>query len=580
MLDTPFVCFGTVAFIMQSYPLFSISRLVDIATSFWLWLSGVSSESPATRQRVYQVGMTYSIYRTFVSFFLMMGIYFNLKDNRLESVIPTVFEAILSGSYLVVSLVALVIFYLIDRFSRHQLITGFVVDLIFLTAYVFHGTISTIQTIFLLIILVAVSFVVLPLSRAGIVILMTILAFIYQGVAKTLYFDGTSLSISELFFACLCIVAAGFLSWSVTQRLYKAETQLAQQSQEVEKLNLINHIVVKNMVNGVLVVNENRDVIMVNEATVRLLRLPHTDLELRGSPQKMFEFGQLVVQHHPAITQWYRSIDPNLITSWIYELSPDSSNPSDKLRLNNRPLGSHGQLVIIEDIGREQSHAQRLKLESLGQLSASIAHEIRNPLGAISHASQLLMVDDSASTENLELYQMIFQQTRRVNDIIEDVLSLSRQEIPDQEAIDIYRWVNTFIRNHYPSNNIMVYLQPKYDYGTTIYFDPNHLEQIMVNLVNNALRHTNPVPNRADVDVYLSRVEDKVFIDVIDNGSGVPDNEIPMLFHPFFTTSKKGTGLGLYLSQSFSEANNAKIRYLKDDRSCFRLIASCQRRTA
>lgn len=100
----------------------------------------------------------------------------------------------------------------------------------------------------------------------------------------------------------------------------------------------------------------------------------------------------------------------------------------------------------------------------------------------------------------------------------------------------------------------------------------------MINLVNNALRHTVSLLGQADVEIRLSVYDDRALIDVIDNGVGVPDGDISQLFHPFFTTSKKGTGLGLYLSQSFSEANNAKIRYLKYDKSCFRLIASLQRR--
>lgn len=330
------------------------------------------------------------------------------------------------------------------------------------------------------------------------------------------------------------------------------------------------------MVNGVLVINENRDIVMVNETARRLLRLPQTDLDIYNSPRKMVDLARLIVEQHPALIRWYRTINPNLAVSWVYELPPDRNNPSDKLRLNNRPLSSYGQLIIIEYIKREQSHAQKLKLESLGQLSASIAHEIRNPLGAISQASQLLM-ENAKDSDDAELYQMIFQQTRRVNDIIQDVLSLSRQEIPEQEPINLNRWVNEFVAQHYYDKNILIYTPT--NQNIIIYFDPNHLEQIMINLVNNALRHTLPTIGRADVEIHVhAQSAERALIDVIDNGDGVPEKEIPQLFHPFFTTSKKGTGLGLYLSQSFSEANNAKIRYLNDERSCFRIIASTQRR--
>ncbi|OOR88026.1 sensor histidine kinase [Moraxella bovis] len=246
---------------------------------------------------------------------------------------------------------------------------------------------------------------------------------------------------------------------------------------------------------------------------------------------------------------------------------------ADKLRISSKPLLEHGQILIIEDLSREQSHAQQLKLASLGQLSASIAHEIRNPLAAISQASQLLMEDVRDDDVNAEFYEMIYQQTKRVNSIISDVLSLSRQEIPNQSALDAPSWVRQFLAEHYPHEFIIVT-------GDTakpilFYFDANQLEQVMTNLINNALYHTIHQFHDNDVEIRLTKTKTGAFIDVLDHGEGVSEKNLASLFNPFFTTSKKGTGLGLYLSQSFSEANNAKIRYFReDDKSCFRLIVS------
>ena len=124
-----------------------------------------------------------------------------------------------------------------------------------------------------------------------------------------------------------------------------------------------------------------------------------------------------------------------------------------KLRVQIIPLKDDSKLIMLEDLRREQASAQQLKLASLGQLTASIAHEIRNPLAAISQASQLLMEDiieasvevDTADNTitatisnddmaaNHELYQMIFSQTKRVNRIIEDVLTLSRQQTANRK---------------------------------------------------------------------------------------------------------------------------------------------------
>ena len=549
----------------------------DLVKSLWFRFANVSSESLASDARVRQVGLIYSVYRFIVSTFLLMTSYAIIK-GKAQVVTPSLVESVIITSYLALSLFLLLLFYLVPTYARRQLMLGFVFDIILLTVYTIHGSISDMQIVLLYMIVVAASFMLLPLSRAACVVVASIIAIAYQQLSASFTDVEINMTFGDSLLLAICLVAVGFLSWSVSQRLTMAEESVSLHAKEVEKLNIINNIVVKNMVNGVLVVDENRNIVMINESAKRLLRLPNTaNIEIYNNPAKMIDLARLIVREHPRLTHWYRTINPEMAVSWIYELRPDSNNPSDKLRLNNRPLAKYGQLIIIEDISREQSHAQKLKLASLGELSASIAHEIRNPLGAISQASQLLVEDKDPNDPNGELYQMIYSQTQRVNNIIEDVLSLSRQEIPDQEPINVYRWISEFIAQHYYDKNILINIA-KNDRNTVIYFDPNHLEQVMINLVNNALRHTVSLLGQADVEIRLSVYDDRALIDVIDNGVGIPDGDISQLFHPFFTTSKKGTGLGLYLSQSFSEANNAKIRYLKYDKSCFRLIASLQRR--
>lgn len=545
--------------------------------SIWFRFANVTSESLASDARVRQVGLIYSVYRFIVSTFLLMTSYAVIQ-NQAKIAPPTLAELLVIASYLVISLFLLLLFYLVPSHARRQLLLGFVFDITLLTAYTIHGNVSDLQIILLYMIVVAASFMLLPLARAAFVVMASLIALIYQQLSSNFTNANINLTLGDSLLLAICLVAVGFLSWSASQRLTLAEASVSQHAKELEKLNIINNIVVKNMVNGVLVIDEERNIVMINESAKRLLRLPTpTNIEIYNNPAKMIDLGRMMVKEHPNLMRWCRTINPEMSVSWIYELQPDNNNPSDKLRLNNRPLAKYGQLIIIEDIGREQSHAQKLKLASLGQLSASIAHEIRNPLGAISQASQLLVEDKDPNDPNGELYQMIHSQTKRVNNIIEDVLSLSRQEIPEQEPLNVYRWINEFVAQHYYDKNILINIA-KNDRHVVIYFDPNHLEQIMVNLVNNALRHTVPLMGQADVEIRLNVYADHAFIDVIDNGTGVPDSDIPQLFHPFFTTSKKGTGLGLYLSQSFSEANNAKIRYLKHNKSCFRLIASLQRR--
>lgn len=548
---------------------FRIQQLRYFIKTLWFRSANVSIETPASDERVRQFGLVYSVYRFVVGTFLLLMSY-SVAKAQINS-LPSFSEAVIISAYLLVGLFLLLLFYILNHYSRRQLFLGFFVDVIFLTAYSLHGSISDLQIALLYMIIVAASFILLLLSRAVIVMIFTIIAILYQQFAYALPASSSQLTLSDGLLLCISLVAVGFVSWSIAQRLAIAEKLLVDQAKNVEKLNTVNDAVVRNMVNGILVLDQNRDIVIINEPAQKLLRLP-IDSEACSTPAKVLELARTIVKEHPDLIHWYRSIDANATTSFVYDLKPNIDSPSDKLRINSKPLASYGQLLVIEDIGREQSQAQTLKLASLGGLSASIAHEIRNPLGAISQASQLLIEFADPSDENMELYQMIGANTQRVNNIIESILGLSRQEKPNQEPIRIFPWLQEFIDQHYAHESIFINAPDK-DESISIYFDHNHLEQIMVNLISNALRHTTKLPERADVELKLTANDDNVFIDVIDNGKGISEESLSRLFHPFFTTSKQGTGLGLYLSQSFSEANNAKIRYLNHKKSCFRLVA-------
>lgn len=550
----------------------------------WFLSANVHEEALISTMRVRQVGLTYAAYRFVIANFLLMANFLLSRDKVGLPTEPTFLEQTVFSIYVVIALVLLFAFFMIKKRSRLQLLSGFVVDVVFLTLFALYGKISDFQITLLYMVVIAASYMLLSLSRATVITLMTISALIYQQFFvfffKTAAIEKNLLTINDSLLLSVSLVAVGFLSWSISQRLAKAEQSLLDHADEVEKLHTINQAVVKNMVNGVLVLDPKCNIVMINNAAQRLLHLPIDD-NACDSPAEIIELSRIIIKHHPKIIGWYRSLAPNQSAELIYDIPPkthDEANMSqthlaDKLRISSKPLLEHGQILIIEDLSREQSHAQQLKLASLGQLSASIAHEIRNPLAAISQASQLLMEDVRDDDVNAEFYEMIYQQTKRVNSIISDVLSLSRQEMPNQSPLDAPSWIQQFLAKHYPHEAIIVT-------GDTalpilFYFDANQLEQVMINIINNALRHTIHQFHDHDINIRLTKIKTGAFIDVLDYGEGVSEKDLTNLFNPFFTTSKKGTGLGLYLSQSFSEANNAKIRYFREnDKSCFRLIVS------
>lgn len=547
----------------------------------WFLSANVHKETLISLVRMRQLGLIYGVYRFIISSFLLMG-HTILGKSVIKSE-PVPLEHFALGLYMVVALVLLLVFFVFSKKSGFQLFVGFILDVIFLTGFALYSKISDFQIILLHMVVIAASYMLLSLSRATFITLFSILSVLFQQLYY-FFFDTTIiekslLSLSDSLLLSASLMAVGFLSWSISQRLAKTEQAVINHANEVEKLNIINQSVVKNMVNGIMVLDSERNIIMINAAAQHLLSLP-SDEDACGTPAKILDLSRIIIKEHPDLIAWYRNVPSHEQDEFIYDLEPtkhiiqpDQSYVTDRLRISSKPMLEYGQILIIENLSREQSHAQQLKLASLGQLSASIAHEIRNPLAAISSASQLLMEDTDDDDENAEFYEIIYQQTKRVNTIISDVLSLSRQEIPDQSKIDAPTWLRQFVTNHYPTASVAI--TGDVEGKLAFYFDTDHLEQVMTNLMNNALRHTVPQDNGDEVEIRLTKTETGVFIDVLDYGAGVKDEDIPSLFHPFFTTSKTGTGLGLYLSQSFSEANRAKILYLHDKgRSCFRLIAS------
>lgn len=546
-----------------------------------LWRFNIRDEALISSARLRQLGLIYGVYRFVIASFLVMT---NLVLNSHKAGVvttPSVIEQLSLGLYVAVSLFLLIAFFLFRKKVRTQLFVGFVVDVVFLMLGIIYSQISDFQIILLYMVVIATSYMLLPLNKSNIITVLVVLSILHHQFFH-LIFDGPAdkdlLSINDSLLLSVSLVAVGFLSWSISQRLAKTEQSLLLHAEEVEKLHAINQAVVKNMVNGIIVLDHDKNIVMINDTAQQMLGLSIN--EEYGSQAQTLELSRTLIKNHPNLIGWYRSVSAKYPAEFIYDATPQMMSDADddlvyavdKLRVSSKPLLDQGQILVIEDLRREQSQAQQLKLASLGQLSASIAHEIRNPLAAISTASELLIEDADDNDVNAEYYQMIYQQTKRVNTIISDVLSLSRQAMPVQSLLDACVWAKQFVDEHYPRESVMVVGE---DVPMPFYFDVGHLEQVMTNLINNALRHTIHQFDDSDVKIRLTKTVSGAFIDVLDYGDGVSEQDLPNLFNPFFTTSQKGTGLGLYLSQSFSEANQAKIRYFRENNmSCFRLIVS------
>jgi len=341
--------------------------------------------------------------------------------------------------------------------------------------------------------------------------------------------------------------------------------QLAEQ-REIELIDLaqLNDYVIQQMQSGIVVVDREDVVQMLNESAWVLLGMP------------------ALMRHHPldrvapALAQAYQA--------WRL----DRGGPDTLLRIahGGRDLRAHfqrigqkgnqGTLITLEDVSVVAAQAQQMKLASLGRLTGGIAHEVRNPLGAISHAAQLLNESPDSSDPDRRLIEIILQNSSRVNEVIESILKLSRQDLPKPKPLVLGPWLRDLTAQFEQAcalqpGQLTVDAEP---WETTVYADSSQLKQIIEVLCDNAIRHFQGEPAELRLGIVAGIDADSggPYLEFRDNGPGIPEDRVEQLFDPFFTTRNEGTGLGLYIARQLSEANRMRIEYRPlPQGSCFRL---------
>ena len=276
------------------------------------------------------------------------------------------------------------------------------------------------------------------------------------------------------------------------------------------------------------------------------------------------------------LQHWFKHTCPKVVSYDIKHWQTTELN----FRLSQ--LGSRDRgaaLVYLEDITEQREKQQGVKMASLGQLTANIAHEIRNPLGAISHAAQLLSESPVLDKADNRMVQIIQSNSKRMNVTIESVLNLSRKKNPNKENINLQHWLNDFVHDFsmqsgLDGSQMSALIVPK---NAEVHFDATHFHQVLWNLCRNAVKYACEEISELKLMINCSlRPKTKtMMLNVIDNGVGIPEENQQRLFEPFFTTSStQGTGLGLFMARELCLTNNAYLEYIKlpAGGSCFRVI--------
>jgi two-component system sensor histidine kinase PilS (NtrC family) len=349
----------------------------------------------------------------------------------------------------------------------------------------------------------------------------------------------------------------------VIGRYTKASEDLAaQRGIDVANLEQVNRLIIQDMQDGVLVVDLTGVVRGHNAQVTRLL----------GGFGRM-RGGMRLSEFSATLHDYWRRFNEDLSEP----LPPFKVETTQRLlRVRLVRIGSGlngGTLIYLEDLGRAQNEAQQMKLAAMGRLTASIAHEVRNPLSAINQAAQLLEEDGSVAPEGARLLSMIRSNAKRIDRIVGEVLQLNRRDRQQPEVIrlgDFMRSITDEIMQAegMPSGGIVI------DIGDDllVMFDRGHLNQIAWNLVRNAWQHCQKQEGSIGIAARAGYMGDAVICELADDGPGVPTEYRAQIFEPFFTTRSGGTGLGLYIARELADANGAALELLpKSPGAIFRL---------
>jgi two-component system sensor histidine kinase PilS (NtrC family) len=337
-------------------------------------------------------------------------------------------------------------------------------------------------------------------------------------------------------------------------RVRESEDLVRQKDLDLANLADLSQYIVQHLRESLLVVDTADNIRLINESAAEILG------DVHAVP------GALIGEVSPRLLY--------SLSTWRQGGSENDAPPSfvaaDGARLiqpHFAPLGSSAPaptLIFLEDTSLMAEKVQQSKLAALGRLSASIAHEIRNPVGAMSHAGQLLAESPHVSAGDRRLTDIIRSNSERVSTIINNVLQLSRRESTEPARLSLGDWLREFLAEfsatmQVPLAQIRVHDAPD---ELEVRFDPTHLHQVVWNLCDNALKYGEP-SDGIKAEIRLSRLGPsfRPYLEVADRGAGIEAQAADRIFEPFFTGRKGGTGLGLFIARELCQLNRAVLLY-------------------
>lgn len=531
----------------------------------------------------YDLLRIYTYYRTLLGSVLLMMFQLQVAPQILGNDNPDLFFYT-SICYTAINFMTLIVMWRLKYSpSQRKLFGSLLIDVlaISLLMHASNGAVSGLG--YLILVAIAAGGIMLRERISFFLAALTTVVVIGEGAFRFLILsqDNKSLFASGTLSALAFLTALLFQHLTKKIRLSYAEAEA--QAAQAAHLQKLAQLIVERMRTGIVVLDKELNIELCNQAALKLLGATNDTRERL----RLDRFPELYKKHQ----SWQRNASDH---SPYLKIDGDTITEAKASFAYLEPGSSSEVLIFLEDVRSINQQAQQLKLASLGRLTASIAHEIRNPLGAISHASQLLGESDALPASDLRLLDIINNHSKRVNQIIENILQLSRRRAAKPAQINLQQWVPAFIADYKSSKNnghqLNIQVQEKnigdvradfeYDDANNLTnldakFDTSQLQQVLTNLFDNGIRYGIAQTGRPDlrIEIGLDTNQQQPYIRVIDYGPGISEENSKHLFEPFFTTENTGSGLGLYICKELCEANQAIISYKRTEKgeSCFHL---------
>ncbi|MFT4581672.1 MAG: two-component system sensor histidine kinase PilS (NtrC family) [Gammaproteobacteria bacterium] len=374
------------------------------------------------------------------------------------------------------------------------------------------------------------------------------LAAFAETILGILYLDYPSADYAQAGLLGAGLFATAFLASILADQARRSEALAAAQAVDIENLSRLNDYIVQRMRSGIIVLDDKHSSVLNNEAAASMLSggAESSDILKIAMPESLTN----------AYQRW---LVDDINSKTPIELDSHGS----EVIVSFTPLGqghTGGTLIFLEDAAEIRQRAQQLNLASLGRLTGSIAHEIRNPLGAIRAAGQLLNESPKLDEQDRRLTEIIEQHSQRMNNIIENVMTIGRRKLAIAESFSLRPWFESFL-DELQERKKLQGSDLRCDWlenDLVVRMDTSQLNQVLWNLCENALRYSSTAPLLA-FTCGRSSGSARPFIEVADTGPGMSDKVTEQIFEPFYTGETSGTGLGLYIARELCESNQASL---------------------